>query len=92
MPSPTAETLACSLIERINDAILYPLILLLLSVALLLFLWGVFQYIANAEGDEARATGKKHMLFGVIGLVIMVSALTILEIAAATVGASIPGC
>ena len=88
--APNAD--ACSLIGKINQAILYPLIALLLAAALLMFLWGVFQYIVNAEGDDARDTGRKHMIFGVIGLVIMVSALAILRIATNTFGIGIPLC
>jgi hypothetical protein len=81
-----ANAVAGPFIDKIKGAILYPLISLMLGVALLIFLWGLFQYIANAESEEARQTGKKHMLFGIIGLVIMVSAVAILEIAKATFG------
>lgn len=88
--APNAD--ACSLIGKVNQAILYPLIALLLAAALLMFLWGVFQYIANAEGDAARDTGRKHMIFGIIGFVIMVSALAILRIATNTFGIDIPLC
>ncbi len=81
-----AETIVRPYLDRIQGAILYPLVSLLMGVALLIFLWGVFRYISNAEGDEARETGKKHMLYGIIGLVVMVSAVAILEIAKATFG------
>lgn len=77
-------------VDKIKGAILFPMIALLLGVALFMFLWGVFVYITHAEGDEARKTGKKHMLFGIIGLVIMISALAILNIAKATFGITTP--
>ena len=79
-----ATAIVAPFVTNIKGAILFPLIMLLLGVALLVFLWGVFAYITNAEGDEARKTGQKHMLFGIIGLVIMVSAYAILQIAANT--------
>jgi uncharacterized membrane protein YidH (DUF202 family) len=85
-----AASVAGPFVEKIKDAILYPLIALLMGVALLIFLWGVFRYISSAEGDEGRATGKRHMLFGIIGLVIMVSAVAILNIALATFGIGRP--
>lgn len=85
-----ARAIAGPFIDKIQGAILFPLISLLLGVALLVFLWGVFAYIKNAEGDEARETGKKHMLFGIIGLVVMVSAFAILKIAAQTFGITVP--
>lgn len=89
----TAEAVAGPILERIKVVILYPLISLLLGAALLVFLWGVFRYIAGAgaESDEARETGKRHMLYGIIGLVVMVSALAILELATATFGVEVPG-
>ena len=81
-----AQAIAGPFISKFNSAITFPLVSLLMAVALLVFLWGVFRYITNTESDEARETGKKHMLFGIIGLVIMVSAVAILEIAKRTFG------
>ncbi len=80
---------ARNLLELIEDNILFPLIALLTAIALLYFLWGLFQYVLNAESDEARSTGKKHMLYGIIGFVIMVSAYAIIEIATWTFGITI---
>lgn len=80
--------LARQFVGRINQVILYPLILLMLGVALLVFMYGAFEYIANADNEGARETGKKHLLWGVVGLLVMVSAYAILEIAANTFGVS----
>lgn len=80
------EAEAFAFVEKLNDIILFPLIALLTGVAMLYFLWGAFQYIANADNDQARSTGRQHMLWGVIGLLIMLSAYTILLIAAGTIG------
>lgn len=85
-----AKAIAGPFIDKIQGAILFPLVSLMMGIALLIFLWGVFAYIKNAEGDEARETGKKHMLYGIIGLVIMVSAFAILRIAANTFGVPVP--
>lgn len=82
----TAGEIAGPFLMSLNNAILYPLIALLLGVALLVFLWGTFQYITHAGDETARAKGRKHMLFGITGLVIMVSALAILNIALRTFG------
>ncbi|MCD5382371.1 MAG: hypothetical protein LR017_03640 [Candidatus Pacebacteria bacterium] len=80
------QVAAQSFVGRIESVILFPLIALLTGVALLLFLWGIFQYVSNAENPEARAKGTRHMIFGIIGLVIMVSAYGILKIVTATFG------
>jgi uncharacterized membrane protein YidH (DUF202 family) len=39
----------------------------------LIFIWGVVEFIKNADNAEERETGKMHMIWGVIGLAIMVS-------------------
>lgn len=82
---------AQSLVARIEDVILFPLIALLMGVALLVFLWGAFEMIYHSENETAREKGRQHLIFGIIGLVIMVSAYAILKIAANTFFVPIPG-
>ena len=77
-------------LKTFNNAILYPLITLMMAVALLVFLWGCFEFIMAAGDPGARTTGKKHILWGITGMVIMVSAYAILTIAAGTFGLDIP--
>jgi len=78
--------LAHSFVAQINAVILFPLITLLTVIALLYFIWGGFQYVLGANNDTARADGKKHLLWGVIGLLVMLSAYGILTIAGNTIG------
>ena len=85
-PSDVAQ----GFVAKINDAILYPLITLLMAIALLVFLWGAFRFVANAGDEQARAKGKRHMIFGIVGLVIMLSAFTILQIVARSFGLDVP--
>ena len=85
-----AKAAAQSLLEKINDVILFPLMSLMVSVAVLIFLYGAFEYVANAANDSARDTGRRHMMYGIIGLLVMLSAYTILKIAAGTFGISVP--
>jgi len=77
---------AVSFLEKLNDVILFPLITLMMAVALLVFLYGCFEYIINAGNETARATGKQHILYGIIGMFVMLSALSILSIAVGTFG------
>ena len=91
MPSDGAHIVeAKSILARIENAFLFPLIELMIAVALLVFLWGVYEYVLHADDESARSTGRTHMLYGIIGLVVMVSALAILTIATGTFGVSIP--
>jgi len=82
----TGVTVAQQFVADFNEVILFPIITLLIAVALLVFMWGCFQYIANAANPTARAEGQKAMLWGIIGLFIMLTAYAILSIAANTFG------
>jgi hypothetical protein len=83
-------TKAKAVVGLLERAILFPLMTLLTSVALLVFLWGMYEYVAHADEDTARSEGKKHMLYGIIGLLVMISAYGILRIAAGTFGVPVP--
>lgn len=85
-PQQKAASEASSFVAKFNDIILYPTIGLLSAVAFIVFLWGVAEYFFNANNDKAREQGVKHITYGIIGLVVMLSAFTILSIAAATFG------
>ncbi len=91
-PPTQTQAMACSFVDKVNDVILFPLISLMMGVALVVFLWGVFQYISNAESDDARQTGRRHMMYGIIGFVIMVAAMAILTIATSTFGVYFWSC
>ncbi len=83
--SPGAQE-AMNFVDSLNRVILFPLIGLLLAVAFFVFLLGCAQYIMGANNPMAREQGVKHITYGIIGLVIMVSAWAILSIAAGTFG------
>lgn len=89
--SHTAACVAQGFLQLLNQTILYPLITLLLAVAFLWFLYGGALYIFNAAESGERDKGRKHMLYGVIGLLVMTSAFAILAIAANTFGVSPTG-
>jgi len=85
-PQQEAASQAAAFVTKLNDIVIFPLIVLLSAVAFLVFLWGCGQYLMNAGNDTARQEGVKHITFGIIGLVIMVSAYAILKIAVGTFG------
>ena len=70
---------------RVQDAILTPIITLLSLAAFLLFLWGIVEFIMGAEDEEKRRTGQQHMIWGIIGLVIIFGANAIVSLIKATV-------
>ena len=85
-----ASDVARGFLATLNEVIVYPLITLMLTVALVVFLWGSFQFIANAGAPGKREEGRKHIMWGIIGMLIMVSAYAILTIAAGTFGLDVP--
>lgn len=85
-PQAKAATAATSFVSKLNTVIIFPFITLLSAVAFLLFLWGCAQYILNAANEKSREEGIKHITWGIIGLVVMVTAWAILSLAAGTFG------
>ena len=67
-------------IINVDKFVINPLILFLFALALVFFLYGVFEFIANLGNDEKKTTGKSHMLWGIVGLTIMMGVWTILGI------------
>lgn len=77
---------AKALLLRINEQILNPLLALLFAVAVLYFLFGVFEFIKGSNSPDGRKTGGNHILWGVIGLFIMASVYGILKVLTNTLG------
>ena len=71
-------------ISVIATNILNPIIALGFVATTLLFVWGVFSYMRGAADSSARADGARHVLWGVIGMAIMVSVYGIINFISAT--------
>jgi hypothetical protein len=69
-----------SLLLKINEKILNPVIYLMFGFAIMFFLWGVVDMIAGANNEEKRATGRQHMIWGIVGLFIMLAVGGIIQI------------
>ncbi len=74
------------LLFKLNAKIINPLIELAFIVALVVFLWGVTDYIRGAANEKKREEGRQHMLWGVIGFVIMFGVFGIITILTRTLG------
>ena len=73
------------LVNNISDFILKPLIFLMFAIATFVFIWGAKDFVGAADNAEARAKGAQQMIWGIIGMVIMVSAIAIKTIVENTV-------
>jgi phosphotransferase system glucose/maltose/N-acetylglucosamine-specific IIC component len=75
-----------SLFQSIITVIVNPLVIFLSALAIMLFLWGLLQFMANAGGEEGSEMGKRHMVNGLIGLFIMISVYGIMRVITNTFG------
>jgi len=69
-----------TLLEKIAKQIVNPLITLMFAVAVVFFIYGVVEFISASDNEEARTTGKQHMIWGIIGIFIMVSVWGIMNV------------
>lgn len=78
------------LLNNINRYILNPIIILLFGIALLVFFWGIFEFVGSETADAKREAGKKKILWGLFGMFIMISAKALINLILATFGLSGP--
>ncbi len=64
----------CIILETLN--IIIPI---LFGIALLLFFWGIAQFILNEASSADHAAGRKFMIYGIIALFCLVSVKGILQ-------------
>jgi len=75
---------AYQLLNKIVEVIVNPIIFLMFAVALVVFLWGVAEFLRNSNDASGQSKGKSHILWGLIGMAIMVSAFAIIRVALGT--------
>jgi hypothetical protein len=79
--SPLAFTdAALPIVYRINEYILNPIIALGFGWAVVVFFWGLFQFIRNTDSDDERETGKRNIFYGILGMFIMVTVYGIINL------------
>ena len=83
----TCTTSAQAFVKCLSDAVLNPLFALIFAAGMLVFIFGIIEFMWEMQGGEAnKQKGKQHMLWGIIGMFIMVASYTILSIIAHTLG------
>ncbi len=60
------------LINRLNQ-ILNTIVPFIVGLAVFIIIWGIFTYITHAEEEEKRQEAKQFVLWGVIGVFLMLS-------------------
>lgn len=75
---------------KVNAYLINPLIMLLFGIAIIVFVYGLIEYIAQKDNTEATLRGKRHMFWGIVGIFIMVSVFAIMRIIINAFGAELP--
>ena len=77
-----------TLVNNVTRVLINPAILLIFGVALVVFVWGLVQFLINLNvGGKDANTGKQHMIWGIVGMFIMVASYAILKLIQNTVTA-----
>lgn len=69
-----------SFLANVSAQIINPAIELLFALAIVYFLYGVFEFIRNQDNEEKKTTGKSHMMWGLVGIAIMLGVWGILNL------------
>lgn len=77
-------TVLSDFLAKVVEQIVNPLILLLSAVALVVFAWGLFKLVRDAGDDKGREQGRRAILWGIIGFVIIFGTYGIINLAMAT--------
>lgn len=88
--TPNLSPALTSLLGRINQYVLNPIILLMFVLALLYFFYGLYEFIKNAGNAEELETGKRNIMYGILGMVIMVGVYGIIHLILGTFGLNSP--
>ena len=72
-------------VSPILSNIVTPLVELMIAVGIIVFVWGIVEMLLHADDPDARTKGGKHMLAGVIGIFIMLSAWAIVYVISNTI-------
>lgn len=72
------------LVGIFTDAILQPLIYLLIGAAVVYFLWGVLKYMSKTGDAKEQEEGRKMMLYGIVALFVMISVWGLVNVLSGT--------
>jgi cell division protein FtsW (lipid II flippase) len=86
MAIPAVPVEVVNIVKGTTTEIINPIIGILFAVALVYFLYGLMMLISSAGNETKRTEGKSHMMWGLVGLVVMVSVYGLLEIGLRTLG------
>lgn len=77
-----------SFMDRVYDVIINPAIVFFFALALVMFLIGMLQFLVYRQSNNEKSQeGRQHMLWGIIGMFIMIAVFGIMRLIINTLGA-----
>ncbi|MEY2664671.1 MAG: hypothetical protein RIT04_479 [Candidatus Parcubacteria bacterium] len=86
----TADAITGAILGPIISYVINPLYLLIVLLATVVFVWGVAGLILHGEEPDKRADAQRHILWGVIGLFMMLAVYGIIRFVANSLGVDVP--
>ena len=79
---------ATNLVQKFTDYIVNPAILVVFAAGFFFFVYGLVEFMWNLN-EGAQSNGKQHMLWGIVGMFVMVSVYGIVALISNTFGLGI---
>lgn len=73
-------------LDKIQTLILAPVEKVIFAAGFLLFVYGLVEFLWNIDEGGSQSEGKQHMLWGIVGILVMVSTMSIIAIIENTFG------
>ncbi len=89
-PSVSNNAVFNALLTKVISLIVVPIVWVVLTFSVLVFMWGLVQFVMNADDPGARSTGWQHILWGIIGFTIIICAYGIVRLVTNTLGVPSP--
>lgn len=82
------------LIGNVIRVVIQPLVELLVAAGLVVFIWGLVEFLMalNEVGEFSKEDGKRHMFYGLVGMFVMIAAVSILYFLADNICGGINSC
>ena len=77
------------LITKFGTYIVDPILLVIFASGFFMFMWGLFQFMLNISRGEDTGDGKRHMIYGTLGMLVMVSVYGIISFLDNTFGLNV---
>ena len=81
-----SENVVNTIVPKIVANIVVPLVEFIFALAFLYFVWGLIVFFKNGDDPAKRKEGQSHILWGVVGITIMISVYGIVRLVMNTVG------